>query len=324
MPHILVAGKLHQAGIERLKQAQGFTFTLVEEISLESYRPHVGDADAVVLRTQPMTAEVVADAPRLKIVSRHGVGYEAVDVAALDARGIPLCIVGDVNSRAVAEHTLMLMLAVARRAAAHDSAARTGEWNIRNRFETVELDGKNLLLLGFGRIGRRVAELARAFGMTVAAYDPFVKPEALAKNGVKPVPDLLKALGEADYVSLHMPGSATGAVIFEEEIAAMKPGAILINAARGGLVDEALLDRALREGRLRGAGLDVLRQEPPAPDHPLLSNERVLISPHSAGLTAECAARMAVASVQNVIDHFAGRLDPALVVNAAAIGYRAG
>ena len=324
MPHILVAGKLHPAGIERLKQAKDFTFTLVEEISLDSYRPHVGAADAIILRTQPMTADVVAEAPNLKIVSRHGVGYEAVDVAALNARRIPLCIVGDVNSRAVAEHTLMLMLAVARRAAAHDKAARTGEWNVRNRFETVELDGKHLLLLGFGRIGRRVAELARAFGMTVSAHDPFVKPDALAKNGVKPAPDPLKALGEADYVSLHMPGSATGAVIFEEEIAAMKPGAILINAARGGLVDEALLDAALREGRLRGAGLDVLRREPPAPGHPLLSNERVLISPHSAGLTAECAARMAVASVQNVIDHFAGRLDPALVVNAAATGYRAG
>ena len=103
----------------------------------------------------------------------------------------------------------------------------------------------------------------------------------------------------------------------------MKPGAILINAARGGLVDEAALDQALREGRLFGAGLDVLTAEPPAPDHPLLTNDRVLISPHSAGLTAECAARMAVASVQNVLDHFAGRLDPALVVNAGEIGYRA-
>ena len=142
--------------------------------------------------------------------------------------------------------------------------------------------------------------------MTVTAYDPFVKPEAMARLGVRPAADLLKALAQADYVSLHMPGSATGAVIFEEELKAMKPGAILINAARGGLVDETLLDRALREGRLAGAGLDVLKSEPPAPDHPLLTNDRVLLSPHAAGLTAECAA---------------GRLDPALVVNAAALGY---
>ena len=321
MAHILVAGKLHPAGIERLKAAEDVTFTLVDEVSLESYLPHVGAADAVVLRTQPMTAEVIAAAPKLKIVSRHGVGYDAVDVTALNARGIPLAIVGDVNSRAVAEHTLMLMLAVARKVAQHDAAIRRGDWNVRNRFDTVELDGKSLLLAGFGRIGRRVAELARAFGMTVTAYDPFVKPEAIARLGVKPAADLLKALAEADYVSLHMPGSATGAVIFEEELRAMKPGAILINAARGGLVDEALLDRALREGKLAGAGLDVLKSEPPAPDHPLLTNDRVLISPHSAGLTAECAARMAIASVQNVLDHFTGRLDPALVVNAE-ISYR--
>ncbi|WP_421693835.1 hydroxyacid dehydrogenase [Aestuariivirga sp.] len=319
MPHILIAGKLHRAGIERLKQASGVTFTLVDEVSVESYRPHVAEADAVVLRTQPMTAEVIAGAPRLKVVSRHGVGYDAVDVKALNARGIPLCIVGDVNSRAVAEHTLMLMLAVARRAAQHDRAAREGQWNVRNRFETVELDGKTLLLVGFGRIGRRVAELAKAFGMAVTAYDPFVKPDLLAKHGVRPAADLVKALAEADYVSLHMPGSVAGAVIWEEELRAMKPGAILINAARGGLVDELALDAALREGRLFGAGIDVLAAEPPAPDHPLLSNERVLISPHSAGLTDECAARMAVSSVQNVLDFFAGKLDRALVVNAVEI-----
>jgi D-3-phosphoglycerate dehydrogenase len=324
MPHILVAGKLHAAGIDRLQQAKGFTFTHVEEVSVDSYLPHLPGADAVVIRTQPMTAEAIATAPQLRIVSRHGVGYDAIDVKALNSRGIPLCIVGDVNSRAVAEHTLMLMLAVARRAAAHDAAVRSGNWNIRNRFETVELDGKTLLLVGFGRIGRRVAELARAFGMAVLAHDPFVKPDLLAKHGVRPAEDLLKALAEADYVSLHMPGQASGAVIFEEELAAMKPTAILINAARGGLVNEAALDQALREGRLSGAGLDVLRTEPPAPDHPLLSNDRVLISPHTAGLTAECAARMAVASVQNVIDHFAGRLDPALVVNAAATCYGSG
>lgn len=322
MPHILVAGRLHPAGIDRLKQAEGITYTLVDEISLESYLPFMPDVDAVVLRTQPMTADVIAQAPKLSVVSRHGVGYDAVDVAALTARRIPLCIVGDVNSRAVAEHTLMLMLAVARRAAAHDRAARGGDWNIRNRFETVELDGKTLLLVGFGRIGRRVADLARAFGMTIIAYDPFVKPEIMARHGVRPAADLVEALGVADYVSLHMPGSTAGAVIWEEEIRAMKRGAILINAARGGLVDEAALDGALREGRLGGAGLDVFSTEPPAKDNPLLTNERVLMSPHAAGLTAECAARMAISSVQNVLDHFAGKLDPALVVNAAEIGDR--
>lgn len=144
----------------------------------------------------------------------------------------------------------------------------------------------------------------------------------MARHGVRPAADLHKALATADYVSLHMPGSPEGALIGATELAAMKRGAILINAARGGLIDELALDRALREGLLRGAGLDVLESEPPPAGHPLLGNDRVLISPHAAGLTDECAARMAVASVQNVIDHFAGKLDPALVVNAGDIGYR--
>jgi len=315
MTHILVAGRLHQAGIDVLKQAKGFTYKLIDEVSVESYAPFIGEADGLVIRTQPLTAEVVATAPNLRVVSRHGVGYDAIDVAALNARKIALTIVGDVNSRAVGEHTLMLMLAAARRTAVHDAAARNGNWQIRNKFETVELDGKTLFLLGFGRIGRRVAELAKAFGMTVMAQDPFVDAAAMEKFGVTHVSDRKAGLAAADYVSLHLPGSRDGAAIGAAEIALMKPTAIIINAARGGLIDETALDSALREGRLGGAGLDVLAQEPPPRDHPLLSNDRVTISPHSAGLTNECAARMAVASVQNVIDFFEGRLDPALVVN---------
>ena len=315
MTHILVAGRLHQAGIDVLKQAKGFTYKLIDEVSVESFAPFIGEADGLVIRTQPLTAEVVATAPKLRVVSRHGVGYDAIDVAALNARKIALTIVGDVNSRAVGEHTLMLMLAAARRTAVHDAAARNGNWQIRNKFETVELDGKTLFLLGFGRIGRRVAELAKAFGMKVMAQDPFVDAAAMEKFGVTHVSDRKAGLAAADYVSLHLPGSRDGAAIGAAEIALMKPTAIIINAARGGLIDETALDSALREGRLGGAGLDVLAQEPPPRDHPLLSNDRVTISPHSAGLTNECAARMAVASVQNVIDFFEGRLDPALAVN---------
>jgi D-3-phosphoglycerate dehydrogenase / 2-oxoglutarate reductase len=316
MPHILVAGRIHDAGLERLKQASGFTFHIVDEISTESYAPHVDAADAVLIRTQPMPAEIIARARQLKIVSRHGVGYDAVDVAALTARGIPLAIVGDVNSRAVAEHTLMLMLSAARRTVAHDAASRSGNWQVRNRFESVELDGKTLLLLGFGRIGRRVAQLAQAFGMTVLAHDPFVSAAAMRAAGVQPVPDSSAALPLADYLSLHVPLLATGAVIGAREIALMKPSAIIVNPSRGGLVDEIALDAALRLGRLGGAALDVFVQEPPPADHPLLTNPLVTISPHSAGLTQECAGRMAVSSVQNILDFFAGRLDPALVVNS--------
>ena len=323
MAHILVAGRLHAAGIERLTSAGNHTYRLIDEISLDTYAPHMPAADALLLRTQPLPADLISASPRLRIVARHGVGYDAVDVEALNARKIPLAIVGDVNSRAVAEHTLMLMLSCARRAVAHDHASRNGQWNIRNRFETVELDGKHLLLLGFGRIGRRVAQLALAFGMSVSAYDPMVTAGAMSALGVAHEPAITTGLPIADYVSLHVPLLPSGPAIGVAELAVMKPSAILINAARGGLVDERALDLALRTGKLAAAGLDVLVAEPPSPDHPLLSNERVTISPHSAGLTDECAARMAIASVENILDYFAAKLDPRLVINASAIGFGA-
>lgn len=315
---VLVAGKIHEAGLDLLESREGISVDLVEAVSTEAYRPHLGRADAVLIRTQPMTAAEIALAPKLKIVSRHGVGYDAVDVSALNERHIPLAIVGDVNSRAVAEHTLMLMLAAARRTVFHHVASTTGQWNERNRFDAVELDGKVLLLLGFGRIGRRVAELATVFGMRVLAFDPNVTAEQMKASGVTAVQDLNVSLATADYVSVHMPGGQAP-VLGAAEIARMKPTAILINAARGGVIDEPALDIALRGRRIRAAGLDVLAQEPPAVDNPLLSNPFVTLSPHNAGLTEECAMRMAVAAAQNILDCLDGRLNPALVVNQTAL-----
>jgi D-3-phosphoglycerate dehydrogenase / 2-oxoglutarate reductase len=319
MPHVLVAGKIHDAGLAVLKAAGDVTFELVQDVTMEAYAPHLPSADALLLRTQPLKANLLATALRLKIVSRHGVGYDSVDVAALSARKIPLTIVGDVNSRAVAEHTLMLMLAAARRTVAHHQASTTGNWNERNTFDSVELDGKTLLVLGFGRIGRRVAELARAFGMTVMAYDPFITAAQMTEAFAEHCPDLKVGLSTADYVTIHLPGGQ-GAALGAIELAVMKPSSIIINAARGGLVDEMALDSALRERRIRAAALDVLNEEPPSSSHPLLSNPYVTISPHNAGLTEECAMRMGVAAAQNILDCFRGRLNPSFVVNAKEIG----
>ena len=315
---VLVAGKIHEAGLDLLRSRKGIFVDLVEAVTTEAYRPHLGEADAVLIRTQPMTAAEIVLAPKLKIVSRHGVGYDAVDVSALNARNIPLTIVGDVNSRAVAEHTLMLMLAVARRTVAHHVTTTTGQWNERNRFDAVELDGKTLLLLGFGRIGRRVAELATAFGMRVTAFDPNITADQMNALGVTAALNLDAALASADYVSVHLPGGRAP-VLGAAEIARMKSSAILINAARGGVIDEHALDISLRERRIRAAGLDVLAEEPPAQENPLLNNPFITFSPHNAGLTEECAMRMAVAASQNILDCFDDRLNPALVVNRTAL-----
>jgi D-3-phosphoglycerate dehydrogenase len=315
VPHVLVAGRIHQAGIERLRAAPGVTLDLVDEVSVESYAPLIERADAVLIRTQPMPARVIARAARLRVVSRHGVGYDAVDVTALNHRKIPLAVVGDVNSRSVAEQTFMLMLALAKRVRAYDQATRDGNWQFRDSREAVDLAGKTLLLIGFGRIGRIVAGLATAFQMRITVNDAFVDPSVIRDAGAVPAADLGSALEQADIVSVHIPRATGTPLLGAPELARMKPSSMVINTARGGLIDEDALDAALRAGRLGGAGLDVLDIEPPQPDHPLLSNERVLITPHAAGLTEECAMRTSTAAAQNILDYFAGTLDPALVVN---------
>jgi D-3-phosphoglycerate dehydrogenase / 2-oxoglutarate reductase len=316
---VLVAGKVHDAGIALLRQRPDVVVDMVDAVTTEAYRPFLHNCDGILIRTQPMTAAEIAAAPKLKIVSRHGVGFDAVDVSALNTRKIPLAIVGDVNSRAVAEHTLMLMLTAARRVVAHHMASTTGNWNERNRFDSVELDGKSLLVLGFGRIGRRVAELAKAFGMRVRAYDPFVSEKQMADAGVMWAESLTSDLSSADFISVHMPGGQNGAIIGAVELAKMKPSAIVVNAARGGVIDELALDAALRQRKLRAAGLDVLTTEPPSADHPLLTNPYVTISPHNAGLTEECAMRMSLSAAQNILDALDGKLDRKLIVNAGRI-----
>ncbi len=318
MPHILVAGRIHQAGLDVLRRAPGVTFEMVDEVSTASYAPKIPEADALLIRTQPLPASVVATAKRLRIVSRHGVGFDAVDMAALDARGIPLTIVGDVNSRPVAEHTLALILALAKRVTIHDAATRAGNWNFRNSFSATELHGKRLLLIGFGRIGKLVAGLAAAFGMAISAYDPYQTGEAIKAAGAEPAPSLAEGLRGADVISLHVPKADDKAIIGRAELAMMRPGAFIVNTARGGLIDEDALADALEQGHIAGAGLDVFVEEPPVGGSRLLKSDRVILSPHTAGLTEECAARMGQVSAQNILDFFDGRLDPRLIVNRPA------
>ncbi len=212
---------------------------------------------------------------------------------------------------------MMLILSLAKRTLAYDAMTRRSEWDYRNSFGACELSRKTLLLLGFGRIGRSVAKLADAFGMRVLAFDPFIDEQVIHAAGVTPVADIGPALETADVVSVHIPRSDNGALIGSREFAKLKRTAIVVNTARGGLIDEDALAAALGEGRLAGAGLDVFTAEPPPSDHPLFASDRVVLSPHSAGLTQESAARMSVFAVQNILDFFAGTLDRSLVVNPA-------
>ncbi|MDJ0980349.1 MAG: hydroxyacid dehydrogenase [Kiloniellales bacterium] len=317
MPHILIAGRVHPDGLALLEGATGITSDYVEDTGDTAYLRHLPDADALLLRTQPLTAEILATAPRLKIVSRHGVGYDAIDVAALTARGVPLTVVGDVNAQSVAEQTLTLMLAAAKRLIRADGATRAGDWNYRERLEPCELNGKTLLIVGFGRIGRRVARLCQAFEMRVLVHDPFVPAEEIAAAGATAAPDLAEGLKQAQVLTLHLPKTGDAPLIGAAELALLPAEAILVNTARGSLVDEAALMAAVESGRLAAAGLDVYEAEPPPTAAPVLADDRLVLMPHAAGLSRESASRMSVAAMRNILDFFEGRLDSRLVVNAA-------
>ncbi|MDO5611929.1 MAG: hydroxyacid dehydrogenase [Paracoccus sp. (in: a-proteobacteria)] len=318
MPHLLVAGKLHPAGEALLRDlpARGITVDYVEEISEPSYAPLIHKADALVIRTQPLSAATVALAEKLKVVSRHGVGYDAVDLAALNERGIALTIVGDVNSISVAEHAMMQLLAGAKRVLLADRAVRKpGQWGWRNRLEQQEISGKNLLVIGYGRTGQRLARMAAGFDMTIRAYDPYLSRKGWPAGPVAEITDLDEGLAWADCISIHVP-KANKPLLGAREIALMKPGVVLANTARGGVVDEPALAEALASGQVAAAGVDVFDDEPPG-DSPLFDQWTAVLSPHIAGLTAECGERMAIASIQNAINYLEGTVDHALIVNAA-------
>jgi D-3-phosphoglycerate dehydrogenase / 2-oxoglutarate reductase len=320
---ILILGRIHEVGLDILRARPGVSFEIMAQPAEPDILALAPTADAIIVRTTKLTAAAIDAAPKLKIVSRHGVGYDNVDMAALDRRRIPLTLVGNVNALPVAEHTLFMMLSLAKRGIAYDRATRNGDWKLRDSFGATELAGKTLLLLGFGRIGHEVARRARAFGMTVLAYDPYVRDAAMFAARVQPVAKLAEAIAQADFISVHLPMTAeTKGIIGAQQFAAMKKTAIVISTARGGLVDEAALADALKSGQIRAAGLDVFVDEPPAPNDPLLRLDNLLLSPHIAGLTEECAMRMAEVSARNALAGLDGRVDPELVVNKHVLNHR--
>lgn len=321
MPRLLVAGKLHPAGEARIAdlRAGGVEVDYIQEISEAAFLPFIASADALVLRTQPLTAETIAKAPRLKVVSRHGVGYDAVDVAALTARGIALTIVGDVNSASVAEQAMMFLLAASKRLLRADRAVRDpAGWGWRNRLEQQEISGKTLLIIGYGRSGRKLAKMAAGFDMQVRAHDPYLENLGWPDGPVSPVTDLAEGLAWADCISVHIPKSDRP-ILGADELALCKPGVIIANTARGGVIDEAALADALTSGHVGGAGVDVFEAEPPGTDMPLAGCDTALLTPHVAGLTAEASERMALASLENALGFLEGTLDPNLIVNPEAI-----
>jgi len=270
----------------------------------------IGDADAVIAGAEPITARVMDAAPRLRIIARRGVGYDAVDVPAATVRGIPVTITAGVLSGAVADHAMALLLAVARRIPQFDRRTKAGEWD---RSPAVEVSGKTLGIVGFGAIGRAVARRAAGFGMRILAFDVVPDAAAAASLGVT-LCDFDTLLQASDFVTLHVALTpSTRGMINDAALRRMKPTAVLINTSRGPVVDEGALRRALQEGRLAGAGLDVFHDEP-IRDLTLVRLEQVVATPHVASHTVETLIRTELSCAEAVLAALQGRR-PAHVLN---------
>ena len=291
------------------------------ELGEDNILQHIANYDAVILGVAPFTARIIEKAERLKIASRHGVGYDSVDVAALTRAGIPLSVVGTANSVTVAEHALFFMLALAKRARVYDREVRAGNWNIRFDLPAFDLAGRKVLILSFGRIGRRLVPRCLAMGMEVLVHDPYVLQDGIVTAGATPVPDWRAALPEVDFLSVNCPKNPeTDGMVGKAELAAMKPTAFVVNTARGGIIEEAALYEALKAGKIAGAGIDPFVVEPARPEDPLFELDNILVSPHSAGVTQESMFRMGQWAAQNVLDCFDGKLDPDNVINREVLG----
>ena len=257
----------------------------------------------------------------MKVVTRIGVGYDAVDVPALSRRKIPLMVAGTANSPSVAEQALFMMLTLAKRAVEMHSIVKDGKWAARLGMLPYDLFGKTVLIVGFGRIGTRTAKRCLAMEMNVLVYDPY-KPSAEVKAaGCEPVGDLDAALPRADFVSIHCPKTPESVGMFNAaRLQRMRPTAYLINTARGGIVDEKALYEALSSGKLAGAGLDVFEQEPPPSGHSLFELPNVIMAPHVAGVTREAVDRMSVQTARNILSALDGEPIRQNVINQDVLG----
>jgi len=290
-------------------------------ITMPDLQVALKDTDGIALSLTPLKGPEIAVAPRLRVAARIGVGYDAVDIPALTARKIPLMVVGTANSVTVAEHAVFMMYGLAKKAFFHDAAVRENRWQDRWKDVPIDLAGKTILIVGFGRIGTRTAKRCLAMEMTVLIYDPYVPPATIKAAGCEPVADLDAALPHADFVTIHCPKTPETVGLFDaDRIGRMKPKSYLINTARGGIVKETALYDALVSGKLAGAGIDVFEVEPPPVSNALFALPNVIMAPHVAGVTVESVSRMSEQTARNILSVLDGDPIRQNVINQDVLG----
>lgn len=312
---VLIVGPIHEHGMALLESRDDVTVEVIDTLDPEVIKLHAADAHGIGVRVAKINRTVIENAPNLQVVSRHGVGYDSVDVETLTERKIPLCIAPRSNAPSVAEQAMMFMLVHAKQMHVLDPMVRAGDWNRRSEVEAFDLAGRTLMIVGLGRIGSRLAKRALAFDMKVYGCDPYIDQETIRAMGIEPVTDFRSKLGECHVISVHVPrNQETIGLVGKAELNALMPGALVVNCARGGIVDEPALLEAVRSGHVVGAGLDVFDQEP-AFEHPFFAEPNILMTPHSAGMSLEARQRSSYQTVENILAVFDGTLDPDVVVN---------
>ena len=295
-----LVGSIHELGWEVLR-SQGHSIIEVTDVSANNLKKELADVSGIVLRTAQMPNEVIDACPNLQIIARHGVGYDNVDLNYLNKKKIALGVTGTANAVSVEENVMTFFLQLTKNIYITDELTRKGKFQEKGNLPAFfELYQKNVLILGFGRIGQAVAKRCLGFEMNVYVYDPYVSKDTIEKMGCHSIliEDGFKL---ADFVSVHLPlNDKTKNFINAKSFQEMKDSCVIVNTARGGIINEQDLYQALKDKKLRAAGLDVYEQEPPPSDHPLFDLSNVLLTPHNAALTLECRMRMAVEVCETV------------------------
>jgi|TARA_B110000444_G_scaffold235203_1_gene246040 D-3-phosphoglycerate dehydrogenase len=319
MYNIGVIDKINNKGIELLKNNNKFTFELITDISKKNLLKKLPFFDGITLRRGKINYELLKNCKRLKVISRHGVGYDNVDIKYIKENNIKLLVTNNSTSTSPAEHIMYMIISIYKGCNKFDSIVREGNFHKAiyvDMNENFELFKKKILILGFGRIGKKLIKKCLGFDLKVFVYDPYVSETVINSYGGIKVSNLEEGLKKADILSLSVPlNEETYNLISLKEMKIMKKNSIIINASRGGIINEDDLNFALNSKIIFFAGIDVFKKEPPDQNNPLLSNNRVLLSPHAATFTKECLENMSIETVQNLIDFFEKKINKSKIVS---------
>ena len=320
---VLVVQGLHEQGLQMLKNRTDIEFNVLMSDDENEILEAAKDVNGITVRTAKISSRIIEAANKLQVVSRHGVGYDSIDLVSLNNKKIPLTIAAHSNMISVSEQAMFFLLALSKNVFYYDDFTRKGDWTNRWDVKAWDLAQKNILVIGFGRIGSNFVKRALAFDMNVYVYDPYVEKEKVKISGAIPVDNISENLQKMDAVTLHCPKNDETTDLFtKKEFNLMKKSSFIINCARGGILNEEDLYEALTSKKIAGAGLDVFDVEPTPSSNPLFKLNNVILSPHIAGVTVESTVRMATETVQNVLDVLDDKVNQSVVINNKEIGMK--